>query len=193
LVSLKDDGPLEKGKAPIVKRTQGWRENLKKQVELLIDKYEDNEDFWEDWAATRQRRGDPKKEMKRQEEEERREEQEERRRSEPPAPRHTPPPQQPQTYQREVPLEKLRGDATPKQIGFIRAMLNNVDGHDEWRELGLDDITGFDHIPNRAQMDTLSKRDASRLIDELIRAGKRPQYGRRYADIDLSEVIIGID
>ena len=69
LISLRDHGPLEKGKAAVVKRTQGWRSSLQARIEDLVEKYEDNEDFWEQWAETRQRRGDPEREMREQERE----------------------------------------------------------------------------------------------------------------------------
>lgn len=39
--------PLEKGKAPIVKRTQNWRDNLKDRIEDVIELYDDQEDYWE--------------------------------------------------------------------------------------------------------------------------------------------------
>lgn len=67
LVSLKDQGPLEKGKAPIVKRTQGWRNSLQSKIEEFIEKYDDNEDFWENWAGTRSRGGAPKPEIVKEE------------------------------------------------------------------------------------------------------------------------------
>lgn len=59
-ISLKDDKPLEKGKAPIVKRTQGWKNSLQDRIEDLIEKYEDNDEFWESWAETRRRVDTPK-------------------------------------------------------------------------------------------------------------------------------------
>jgi len=61
-LSSKDGRPLEKGKAPIVKRTQGWRTSLQDRVEDLIEKYESNDTFWEDWAETRRREA-PKEEV----------------------------------------------------------------------------------------------------------------------------------
>lgn len=57
-LSSKDGRPLEKGKAPIVKRTQGWRTSLQDRIEDLIEKYESNDEFWEDWASTRKVRRD---------------------------------------------------------------------------------------------------------------------------------------
>jgi hypothetical protein len=68
LLSSKDNKPLEKGKAPIVKRTQGWRTSLQDRIEDLIEKYESNDEFWEDWASTRRRRGDPERVQEIQEE-----------------------------------------------------------------------------------------------------------------------------
>jgi len=175
LISLKDQGPLEKGKAPIVKRTQGWRNGLQDRIEELAEKYEDNDEFWENWAETRHH-GDPEREMKKEElieKQQRREEElgisgegEENR-----------PSSQPPTYQRTVPLDKLRGEITPKQAGFIRSLLKKVD-HQEWANLGLNRITGFDHIPTQEQLMGLSKRQASELIDALMKTG----HGRRYAN-----------
>jgi len=200
-VSLKDQGPLEKGKAPIVKRTQNWRDSLQDRIEELVEKYEDNDEFWEQWAATRQRGGDPKREMKEFEEEKKEQAKEEvgqeqkvtpwrrepRRRiiddegyGNEDVPRH---PSQP-SYQREVSLEKLRGDITSKQAGFIRSLLRNVD-HNEWGRLGLSAITGFDYIPKQEELLTLSKRQASQIIDALMRAGHGE---RRYASEELEEL-----
>jgi predicted CopG family antitoxin len=167
-VSLKDQGPLEKGKAPIVKRTQGWKDSLKDRIEDLIEKYEDNEEFWENWAGTRSRKEEPEQVMQRQEEVEK--------------PKFTPTPRP--EYQRAVPIERLKGDISEKQVGFIRSLLRSVD-HREWNNLKLDDITGFDHIPTQEEIRTLSKRQGSLIIDTLLKAGygKQPSgYGRRYAE-----------
>jgi len=182
LISLKDQGPLEKGKAPIVKRTQGWRNGLQDRIEELAEKYEDNDEFWEHWAETRYH-GDPEREMKKEEQEEKRKElvEKQQRREEElgisgegeenkPSSQPLPP-----SYQRTVPLDKLQGDITPKQAGFIRALLKKVD-HQEWKNLGFNKITGFDHIPNQDELMSLSKRKASELIEALI------GYGRRFAN-----------
>ncbi len=150
LISLKDHGPLEKGKAPIVKRTQGWRNSLQERIEDLIEKYDDNEEFWENWAGTRQH-GDPDRELRKQQ---------------------VVPPQE-----RTIPLEKLRGDITPPQIQFIRNMLRKITS-EVWSELGLDKVTSFNKIPTDAELQTLSKRQGSEVIDTLLKAG----YGnKRYA------------
>jgi hypothetical protein len=79
LISLKDKGPLEKGKLPIVKRTQNWRDSLKDRIEDAVEKYEEKDEFWEQWAETRQRSGGPEKAIR---QEERREQVEDRDRSE---------------------------------------------------------------------------------------------------------------
>jgi hypothetical protein len=176
LISLKDKGPLERGKAPIVKRTQGWKNKLQDRIEELAEKYENREDFWEEWAETRQRKGDPERQMR---EDDAREKREERERAEE---SHGAQP----TYQREVPLDKLKGESTPKQINFIRVLLRDLKGHQEWSDLGLDVLTGFSHIPNQKQLVTLSKQQASQVISTLRGAGYG--YGnRRFADSELAE------
>jgi hypothetical protein len=42
---------LVKGKAPIVKRTQGWRNSLQKQIEQAIETYDEKESYWEERAG----------------------------------------------------------------------------------------------------------------------------------------------
>lgn len=39
--------PMIPGKAPIVKRTQGWKDSLKNRIEDYIELYDDKEDYWE--------------------------------------------------------------------------------------------------------------------------------------------------
>ena len=43
LYSFAKNRPLMPGKAPIVKRTQGWRDNLKERIEDYIEKYDSKE------------------------------------------------------------------------------------------------------------------------------------------------------
>lgn len=50
LMSAKTRRPLMKGKAPIVKRTQGWKANLQERIEDLIETYEDKDEYWESRA-----------------------------------------------------------------------------------------------------------------------------------------------
>jgi len=175
LVSLKDHGPLDKGKAPIVKRTQGWRTNLQDLIEELIEKYDNKEEFYEPWAESRkvprsesrpQRHDDqqPELHMDRPQEDEEEE-----------AP--PPPP-----LQRSIPLERLHGGITDSQLNYIGGLLRNVT-HLLWQQLGLNEITGFDHIPTREQMRTVSKRQASQIIDTLLKAG----HGKRYASEDAED------
>jgi len=38
--------PLKKGKSPIVKRTQGWKQNLKDRINEAAEEFEDREDYW---------------------------------------------------------------------------------------------------------------------------------------------------
>jgi len=175
LVSLKDHGPLEKGKAPIVKRTQGWRSSLQDKIEELVEKYEDREEFWEQWAGTRQR-GAPKKlildhretdRMMQQDIEGERLEEEIRQNRDPSRPR--PEYQPPQNTNNSNLI-------TPKQAGFIRGLLRGKTNQD-WVRLGLERATGFNQIPTQVQLESLSKRQAGTVIDTLLKS----QGGRRYA------------
>jgi hypothetical protein len=47
LVTTSKNRPLKTGKAPIVKRTQGWRDNLRERVEDELSDYYSQEDYWE--------------------------------------------------------------------------------------------------------------------------------------------------
>lgn len=38
--------PMLKGKVPIVKRTQGWRDNLKDRIEEIVEMFHDKEEYW---------------------------------------------------------------------------------------------------------------------------------------------------
>lgn len=44
LYSLKKGRPLKPGKAPIVKRTQNWRDSLKDRIEDYLEAYSDHEE-----------------------------------------------------------------------------------------------------------------------------------------------------
>jgi hypothetical protein len=70
--------PLLKGKSPIVKRTQGWKNNLQDRVEDYLELYEEKEAVFEAQAtgvpvrtpAPDQDKGDPEEEEREQEERE---------------------------------------------------------------------------------------------------------------------------
>lgn len=56
LYSMAKNRPLVPGKAPIVKRTQGWRDNLKDRIEDYMELYDSKEEAIEagqfiDWKA----------------------------------------------------------------------------------------------------------------------------------------------
>lgn len=51
LVTTKKNHPLKSGKAPIVKRTQGWRDNLRERVEDEMSDYYEKEAYWEGRAG----------------------------------------------------------------------------------------------------------------------------------------------
>lgn len=50
LMSAKTKRPLMKGKAPIVKRTQGWKTNLQERIEDAMEAYEEKDSYWESRA-----------------------------------------------------------------------------------------------------------------------------------------------
>jgi hypothetical protein len=51
LVSTKLNRPLKTGKAPIVKRTQGWKDNLRERVEDEIESYYEKQGYWDGRAG----------------------------------------------------------------------------------------------------------------------------------------------
>jgi len=173
LISLKDDGPLEKGKAPIVKRTQNWRDNVKKRVGELAEKFDDNEEFWENWAETRQRRGDPEKEMERQEEQQEEAQEERKEREEEVEEAGLQGYPTPEAKSRHRRCMRLMGEITSKQVGYIFFLLKDAGiDHNRWHDLGLMDITGYDHIPKRVQLKELSKAQGCMII-ETLKSGDR--------------------
>jgi hypothetical protein len=185
-LSSKDGRPLEKGKAPIVKRTQGWRTSLQDRIEDLIEKYESNDEFWEDWAATRRvRRNDPVVEQQ-------------------PA---TPPPlkldwsqAEKEDAEGEPPAPKVftpgPNDATEKQVGFAEKLLRGVTNN-FWHEYGLDRITGLNTTPGRDELARMSKRNISQVIDIMVKAKGwgGGGGGRRYSAeqaAELAEVLLDL-
>lgn len=50
LYSAKLNRPLKSGKLLIVKRTQGWRDNLRERIEDEVADYDAREDYWESRA-----------------------------------------------------------------------------------------------------------------------------------------------
>jgi len=44
--NFKKQRPMLTGKAPIVKRTQGWKDNLKDRIEDIMEMFDDKEDYW---------------------------------------------------------------------------------------------------------------------------------------------------
>ena len=51
LVDLSNGRPLKKGKAPIVKRTQGWADNLRARIRDARVEYKDKQEYWESRAG----------------------------------------------------------------------------------------------------------------------------------------------
>ena len=51
LISTKQSRPLMTGKAPIVKRTEGWRDNLADRIGDAMEAFEEKEAYWESRAG----------------------------------------------------------------------------------------------------------------------------------------------
>ncbi len=47
LMGVQVERPLMKGKAPIVKRTQGWKNTLQGKIEDMMETYEEKPDYWD--------------------------------------------------------------------------------------------------------------------------------------------------
>jgi len=47
MMGVKSNRPLMKGKAPIVKRTQGWKNSLQNRIEDAIEAYEEKPEYWD--------------------------------------------------------------------------------------------------------------------------------------------------
>jgi hypothetical protein len=48
LMGVDSKRPLMKGKAPIVKRTQGWKNTLQNRIEEAMEAYEEKPDYWDE-------------------------------------------------------------------------------------------------------------------------------------------------
>jgi hypothetical protein len=114
--------PIMKGKAPIVKRTQGWRNNLQDRIEDYIQAYEEKDDYWDSLASGGRARAEatppPQEEERDREREEVEQEQRDQGELRQERERYTPPPVAPS---RGGPLKatysKYRGDWCLRILG----------------------------------------------------------------------------
>lgn len=231
LISLKDGGPLERlknGKFPIVKRTQNWRDSLKDRIEDCIETYEDKEDYWEQWAETRNK-SKPSTSIPKETEEDY-DDIDERKHDQGFKAPHPADLQRLEAYLKnmtkatwvsyglarltgldDVPKDlsvfdakmvdamikdllaawksqqtqkdlkqydpdRMRGDITPPQAKFLRVLLRGIT-QSEWNAISGENITGRENPPDWKGVESLTKGQASKLIDALKSRG-----GRRYAD-----------
>lgn len=72
--------------------------------------------------------------------------------------------------------DKMRGDITPPQTKFLRFLLKGIT-KDEWESIGGEKLTGRSDPPTWQSVESLTKGQASKLIDALKSRG-----GRRYAN-----------
>jgi hypothetical protein len=177
LISLKDRGPLEGGKMAIVKRTQNWADSLKDRIEDCIEKYEDKDEFWEQWAETRKRvdtRAKPEPERV----------QDPGRDGEGDGPDERPPLApapvlKPPVPTRQYDPDRMQGGITPPQMNYLRVLMRGMT-QERWESAGAPAITGLSNYPRTPRdLNTVSKGQASKLIDQLKK--QLPAAGSRYA------------
>jgi hypothetical protein len=181
LVSRKDNKGLEGKKEAIVKRTQGWRDNLTDRVETLIEKYDERAEWWDKWAETRSRGDDADRAYQREEQggkldrtEEERAREEDGEGDEGPSEPAAPPVKQ-------YDAGRMQGGITDPQINFLRVLMRGMT-QGRWEAAGAPKITGLDEPPNGpSEVRGLTKGQASLLIDALKRGPSR------YASTDVSD------
>jgi hypothetical protein len=151
--------PLVPGKAPIVKRTQNWRNSLQNKIEDVIELYEEKAAYWESRAGNSAGPEAPAEAA-----------------PSPAPPTPTPPPAPPRSPSGPPPSDK--------QVNFIKLLMSraNVDDLEaeglfiKYRELAWP----F----NADNIRSMSMRRVSQLIDDLVHA---VGYQRRYAAGDPAE------
>jgi len=173
LISLRDEGPLKGGKAPIVKRTQGWRNTLVDKISDAIEAYYESQSSLDGWAGSRSN----KKEQEQHHQTYRQTQDEEDSQGEivsesAPHEHHHTTPSNP-----KFDPDRLRGDISPAQFNYLKVLVPKAR---DWAGLGLDKTTQFSEQPSREQVQALSKGQASRLIDALVKVFPRNRYAHYF-------------
>lgn len=154
--------PLTRGKAPIVKRTQNWRNSLQNRIEDYIELFENGYEKYHDEEEPASSRRPPTRAP-----------------APPPEPEPEPTPEQEEPPKGDKPQRPRYSGPPPtdKQIRFLWVLKRNAGP--EWP-----DFAEMFNLPNRPSDDeireTLSRKQMSALIQKLIDAG----HSRRYASID---------
>lgn len=149
--------PLQKGKAPIVKRTQGWKTSLQNKIEELIEVYEESADYWDG-------RGDIPAGNQPQTT----------------APARPTAPTSPMAPVQEAPRAPGHRPPSDAQVGFIQKMMGRGQ-QSTFERAGL-----FRNYPklqwpfDAANIRSMSSQEVSRLIDDM----KGALGWTRYADDD---------
>lgn len=142
--------PLKKGKAPIVKRTQGWKDNLQDRIEDEIESYEDKESYWES-RATGERPAEVREEA----------------------------PLTPSSISDPSPTDTTVNNSpdapTDKQIRYVQVLLRGLT-HNDWVSQRMNLRFKMDSVPGERELRGMSKKMVSLLIDVLKDSG----YGRRF-------------
>lgn len=164
MISAKTARPLMKGKAPIVKRTQNWKDSLQNRIEDVLEAYDEKEGYWEAAASGV------------------------------PAPHSAIPEgeENVDTVEEETPPQRPVVTGPPpsdKQVGFASALLRKL-GESGWEQYPFFRRFPFRNLPDGDDLrQQLNSRQVSALIEELLRLG----FGRRYAAGELAYLMDDVE
>lgn len=161
LMNVPGRRPLLKGKAPIVKRTQGWRNTLQTKIEDCIETYEEKLEYFEGRAnQTPQTPQAPT--------------------SSPPPPADTPSPSVPTAPTPRPP----GGGPTDKQVNFVKKLMTRANP-DRLEASGIfERFRGLEWPFSEANIRSMPLRQVSQLIDALMTAVGWQRYADSEADYD---------
>jgi hypothetical protein len=145
-LGTKVNRPLVSGKAPIVKRTQNWRNSLQDKIEEYLELYEEKAGYWDSRGGAEPSRDGP-----------------------PPGP-DVKEPAEPESS-RGSPAGPLASD---KQVNFIMIMAARSN-EEQWK-LIVGPRFHIEWPPSREAIRELTMRTASLLIDTLVRQGLNRRY-----------------
>lgn len=157
-LSVPNKRPLVPGKAPIVKRTQGWRDSLQGKIEDVIELYEDKASYWESRSGGGS--------------------------ASPSSPALSDPNDWKAPEVAPKPASPSGPPPSDKQINFVKLLMSRANA-DNLESRGL--FTKYRELAWPYDADnirSMSSRRVSQLIDDLISA---TGYSRRYAAGDPAE------
>jgi len=132
LLGVRVNRPLVSGKAPIVKRTQNWRNSLQDRIEDYLELYEEKSEYWDERGGAEPGSKGPA--------------------------------------------------ASAKQINFILSMGSKAE-EAQWDE------TGLSWPVDESEVQNLTTKDASRVIETLLSQGLGRRYASEITDVGIREVL----